>query len=140
MVNINVIFSDNLKKYMEINDITQVELAESLGVSQASVSQWCIGKKLPKMGRVDQLCRLLHCNRSDLITDGQSYEIKPLGELYDNIDNVTFNKLANFLSKLNQEGQEEALKRIEDLTYNPKYTAAPSSEPIKMEILGGNPE
>lgn len=65
----NIMFSKNLKKQMEKNDITKLELAQKLGVSPASVTHWTTGVKTPRMDKVDKMCIIFGCNRSDLITD-----------------------------------------------------------------------
>ncbi|MDR3781300.1 MAG: helix-turn-helix transcriptional regulator, partial [Candidatus Copromonas sp.] len=50
-------------------EITQVELAKKLGVGTTSVYNWCNGIKSPRMDKVDAMCDLFHCNRSDLMED-----------------------------------------------------------------------
>ena len=65
----NIMFARNLKKQMEKNDITKLELAQKLGVSAASVTHWTAGEKTPRMDKVDKMCIIFGCNRSDLITD-----------------------------------------------------------------------
>ena len=46
---------------------TQLELAEFVGVSDASVNNWVNGIKLPRMDKVDKICKFLNVKRSDLI-------------------------------------------------------------------------
>lgn len=46
---------------------TQTELADYLGVTQASVSNWVNGVKLPRMDKVDKICTFLNCSRSSLL-------------------------------------------------------------------------
>ncbi len=65
----NLIFSNNLNRYLQKYDMTQLELAKRLGVSPASVSHWCNGKKSPRMDKVDKMCDIFHCLRSDLMED-----------------------------------------------------------------------
>lgn len=49
--------------------MTQVELAKKLGVGTTSVYNWCNGIKTPRMNKVDAMCDLFHCRRSDLIEE-----------------------------------------------------------------------
>lgn len=42
---INLIIANNITKYLELNNKTQLELAEYMQVSQATVSNWCKGLK-----------------------------------------------------------------------------------------------
>lgn len=80
---INKIISDNLNRLMEIRGTTQSELAEYMGVSQATISNWCKGVKMPRMDKIDKICDFFHINRSDLMkehndpTDGVTNLIHP---------------------------------------------------------------
>lgn len=65
----NAVFSKRLRYYLNKYDITQVELAKRLGVGTTSVYNWCNGIKTPRMDKVDAMCDLFHCNRSDLIEE-----------------------------------------------------------------------
>ena len=65
----NVVFSKRLRYYLQKYDMTQVELARKLGVGTTSVYNWCNGIKTPRMDKVDIMCDLFHCKRSDLIEE-----------------------------------------------------------------------
>lgn len=65
----NAVFSKRLRYYLNKFEITQVELAKKLGVGTTSVYNWCNGIKSPRMDKVDAMCDLFHCNRSDLMED-----------------------------------------------------------------------
>lgn len=65
----NAIFSKRLRYYLQKNDMTQVELAKKLGVGTTSVYNWCNGIKAPRMDKVDAMCNLFNCKRSDLIEE-----------------------------------------------------------------------
>ena len=65
----NAIFSKRLRYYIDKYELTQSELAERLGVSAQSVSNWCKGTKSPRMDKVDAMCQIFHCRRSDLIEE-----------------------------------------------------------------------
>ena len=66
------ILSKNLKKYMSINDIQGVELAEMLGIKPASVSAWVTGKCFPRINYIEQMANIFHCQKSDLIEDTEN--------------------------------------------------------------------
>ena len=68
----NSIFAKNLRYYLSQNNMTQVELANRLGVGTTSVYNWCSGIKTPRMDKVDKMCQIFSCNRSDLITDSSA--------------------------------------------------------------------
>ncbi len=65
----NIIFSKNLRAYLSDYNMTQAELADRIGVSTQSVSNWCKGTKSPRMDKVDAMCSIFNCRRSDLIQD-----------------------------------------------------------------------
>lgn len=65
----NSIFANNLRRFLSDNNMSQVELANRLGVGTTSVYNWCAGIKTPRMDKVDKMCEIFHCNRSDLITE-----------------------------------------------------------------------
>lgn len=67
--NYNEVFSKKLKYYMDIKGLSQKELAQRIGVSEASVSNWQKGIKIPRADKVDKLCEILGCNRSDLVEE-----------------------------------------------------------------------
>lgn len=71
----NTVFSKRLRYYLNKYEMTQVELSKKLGVGTTSVYNWCNGIKTPRMDKVDAMCELFHCNRSDLIED-KSKEMK----------------------------------------------------------------
>lgn len=69
---LNKIIADNITRQMELNNRTQLELAEYMNVSQATVSNWCKGVKMPRMSKIDMICKFFDINRSDLVNDSSS--------------------------------------------------------------------
>ena len=65
----NEIFSKNLRDMMYKRDINQRQLADAIHVSSASVSDWYNGKKTPRMDKIDMICQVLNCSRSDLMLE-----------------------------------------------------------------------
>lgn len=65
----NQIFSERLRYYLNKYDITQLELSKRLGVGTTSVYNWCNGIKTPRMDKVDAMCKIFHCKRSDLMEE-----------------------------------------------------------------------
>lgn len=70
----NKIFSKKLRYYLEKYEMTQLELSKRLGVGTTSVYNWCNGIKTPRMDKVDTMCEIFHCKRSDLIEDKETSE------------------------------------------------------------------
>ena len=61
------VISNNLRNLAIEHEVTQREIAEAVGVSYASVSEWMNGKKIPRMNKIDLLCRFFKCTRADIM-------------------------------------------------------------------------
>lgn len=68
---INEIIAQNLTKFLNRSGKSQIDLAEYMEVSQATVSNWCKGLKLPRMDKIDKICSFFNVSRSDLMNDGK---------------------------------------------------------------------
>lgn len=68
----NAIFSRRLRFYLSKYNMTQLELSKRLGVGTTSVYNWCNGIKTPRMDKVDAMCEIFNCNRSDLMEDKEN--------------------------------------------------------------------
>lgn len=70
--------ASNIKKYMKLNDKTQIDLSNDLSVSPSSVSDWLNGKKYPRIDRLQQLADYFNVYKSDLteLKETNIYESK----------------------------------------------------------------
>ena len=66
------IFARNLNRFLEINGKNQADIATLLNVSQAAVSNWCKGIKMPRMDKVQALADYFGVNKSDLLEEKDS--------------------------------------------------------------------
>lgn len=66
--------NEKIKLLREKKDWTQHELAEKLGVTASSVSQWENGMKEPRMGMIQKIADLFNVTLSFLIEDTASYD------------------------------------------------------------------
>ena len=64
-----IIFVKNLAVLMERRGVTQADICTELGVSSATVSNWCTGKKYPRIDVMQRLADFLRVNLSALTTD-----------------------------------------------------------------------
>ncbi len=69
------IFSKNLNRYMYINGKEQVDLIKDLGFNKSTVSTWCRGVKIPRMGTIQVLANYFNINISDLVDDNSTKKI-----------------------------------------------------------------
>lgn len=110
-----LIFSKNLKHYLELNNKSQQDLVKDLGLSSSTVSNWYTGLKLPRMNKIEMLSNYFGINKSDLLEDSTNKSKSK------NSISLEETKLLQIYNKLNQLGKDEAIKRVEELTYINKY-------------------
>ena len=74
--NAREIFVKNLRFLMDARGITQADICRELNVSSATASDWCTGKKYPRVDAMQRLADLLGVMFSTLTTEGglQDYE------------------------------------------------------------------
>lgn len=112
------IFAKNLCRYISRESLSQKEIAQSMGVSESTVSSWCDGSKMPRMDKVQTLADKFGVLKSDLIEEEASIFGPPDADegIADDeqqlIDNYRF---------LNAEGQEKATDYLDDLVQSGKY-------------------
>ena len=66
---------NKLKQIRKLHNVSQVELAQSIGVTQGAVSQWEIGEAKPTLDNLVAIARFFGCKVDDLI-EKQSREGK----------------------------------------------------------------
>ena len=59
----------NISNLLIERDKTQQELADAIGVSKSTVSTWTHGKRIPRMDKVDLMCKYFNVERSAIIGD-----------------------------------------------------------------------
>ena len=64
----NKLFARNLQAYMDRFDMSRTELASRLNVGHTTIYNWLNAIKTPRMSKVDELCKIFNCRRSDLIS------------------------------------------------------------------------
>lgn len=63
------IFAKNLTHYMKVNEKTRRDVCQALGFSYYTFSDWCNGKKYPRMDKVELLADYFGILKSDLIEE-----------------------------------------------------------------------
>ena len=66
------IFSKNLNYFIANSGKQQKEVASDLGISPTTVNTWCVGKIMPRMGKVQAIADYFGIGKSDLIDDKSS--------------------------------------------------------------------
>ena len=57
----------SIKKYRESKKMTQIELAEEIGVSQSTVAGWEAGEVNPRIDKLLAMSKLFNCTVDELI-------------------------------------------------------------------------
>ena len=126
-------FPENLKKLRKINKLSQLDLAEKLGVTRQSISYYENGNVEPSINFIIQLSSLFNCSIDSLLfekhdTDLLNVEvlsnIKKANYLINlNLDIVDSNKIINLLDNK----KKHLYKTIDDLNdliiYMKKYNS-----------------
>lgn len=73
------IIGNNITRFLKENGISQVDLAQKLGVTKSAVSSWCTGIKAPRMDKIDAMAEIFGVKRSDF------YAEKPIAHKYDEL-------------------------------------------------------
>lgn len=119
----NKVFSKKLNYYLTKYDMTQLELSKKLNVGTTSVSNWCRGIKSPRMDKVDAMCKIFNCKRSDLMEDKDesqstnSVTINVLGRVAAGIPLDAIEEIIDteeISKKMASEGEYFALKIVGD--------------------------
>lgn len=61
--------AENIRKFRTDADLTQAKLADLVGVTRATVTQWERGWSQPRMGAVEKLSEVLGVSMSELVDD-----------------------------------------------------------------------
>lgn len=72
------VFAENLTYHMNRNGINGVTLANYMGVSSATISDWMHGKKMPRVDKIKSLANYFGIKMTDLVDEKpQDYYLNP---------------------------------------------------------------
>jgi len=103
-----------LRNKRESLGLNQSDVAKAIGVSTGAYQNYEYGKEISS-GRILQICAVLKCSPNWLL--GYSEEGAHLAE-----GSLMLRQLREAFDALNEVGQQEAVKAVQNLTYNPAYT------------------
>lgn len=109
----NRIFSNNMKYYMENEHLTCRDLSERMNISLSAVYSWYHGKKTPRMDKVDMMCKIFHCKRSNLMNE-QTEDERNMDKAQDLFNKETALLLLDY-SKLSEKNKIRATAYIKAL-------------------------
>lgn len=102
----------NIKTVRELRGISQKDFAKMINSKNTTVSNWEKGLTRPDVDTLAIICKTLEVSADDLLDISV--------DDFDCITKPEQSLLANY-NKLNDIGQHEASKRVEELTYIDKY-------------------
>ncbi len=110
---INREIGNNISRLLEINKVSQIELAKAIGVSKTSISNWCNGQKIPRMDKLDKIAEYFGVDRASILgvakAEGEANNLFVLSEILDLVPRML--KLPEFELKRIIAGTEVILKK-----------------------------
>lgn len=132
---LNQIIARNITHQLDINNKTQLDLAEYMNVSQATVSNWCKGIKTPRMTKIDLICKFFNIKRSDLMEEQKeevSYSYKKLINIYNQLSDNNQEKVLQYTENLFSSQQME--KEAELLAAHARTTIEATEDGLKQDL------
>lgn len=74
------IMAKNIRKYMELNNMTQTDLCNALGLKFMTVSDWVNAKSYPRIDKIEMMANYFGISKADLVEDStekKEYYIDP---------------------------------------------------------------
>lgn len=103
--------------------MTQKELGAKLGVAYQTLAQWENDLRNPKLDTLQRIAAALGVPVQELISDWEAVDKEEFKDVFIYGKGLTTPKdrIDAALDRLNDEGQEKAAERVEELTEIPKY-------------------
>ena len=118
------IFARNLNYFLDLNQKRKADLAKHLGCSSGLVTEWCSGRKMPRVNTINEICLWLHIEMADLLTDTSkdqedgyylNEETKKIAQaIYDNPDMRSLFDMSSKMSPERLKAHLEFMKRLQD--------------------------
>lgn len=111
------IFSYNLRRLLMERNKTQLELSKYIGVSNTTINNYVKGYNMPRMDKIDKICRFFNIKRSDLLENKQISESQQTNapEKLKSIDDIDFTGIDRIAAHYKgEEFSEESLNAIQD--------------------------
>lgn len=105
------IFSYNLRRLLMERNKTQLELSKYIGVSNTTINNYVKGYNMPRMDKIDKICRFFNIKRSDLLENKQVIEPPITPQTIDDLNLTGIERIA--ASHRDDEFTEEDLEDIQ---------------------------
>lgn len=110
--------ANRIKQGLSIRNMKQADLVEKTKIGKSSISTYISGAYEPKQRNIYKIAKALNVNEAWLM----GYDVPMERESSNNTNlNDKATILLNSFNKLNDEGKDEAIKRVDELTELSKY-------------------
>lgn len=110
------VFAENLNYYMNKSGKNQSDLISDLGLNKSTISTWCNGVKMPRMGTIQTLADYFGVMKSDLIEEKSARRARNLPSECSKIDFSHLHKIP-LLGRVSAGLPLYAEENIEGYTY-----------------------
>lgn len=108
---------NRIREGMRIRSLKQSELVEKTGIGKSSISTYLSGEYEPKQKNIYKIAEALDVSEAWLM----GYDVPLERKLTNNELKEDESRFVREYRKLNHLGKQEAIKRVEELTYINKY-------------------
>lgn len=63
------IMAKNIRKYLDLNNMTQTDLCNALGLKFMTVSDWVNAKSYPRIDKIEMMANYFGISKADLVED-----------------------------------------------------------------------
>ena len=101
------VMANNIRHYMELNDIDRNKLCEDLGLKYMTVSDWINANTYPRIDKIELLANYFGIRKSDLVEDKNIIKpISPILPLYNSLEPPRQKKVVDYAKKQLREQME----------------------------------
>lgn len=124
-----ITISERIKEGLQLRDMKQTDLVNLTGITKGALSSYISGAYEPKQRNIYKIAKALDVNEAWLM----GYDVPMEREISDNINsNDKDNILLNNFNKLNEDGKDEAIKRVQELTELSKYKKEKDNKIVEL--------
>lgn len=109
-----------IKAARERAGMTQEELGKKIGVTGVAIMRYEKGQRQPRLAQLQAIAAALGVPVQDLISDWEAVDKEEFKRVFIYGEGIK-DRIDAALDRLNDEGQEKAAERVEELTEIPKY-------------------
>ena len=110
-------FQNIFRQLRTSSGLTQSKIASKLGISRSTIGMYETGAREPDFDTLEKIADFFNVDTDYLLgrTDKTTLLPETIGQY------SQLNKMKHLLSQLNEDGKQEAVKRVDELTCIPRY-------------------